>query len=56
MRYSEEQIIGFLQEAESDIPDVFDYIERFHNPRMRRRLAKQDLKFSAVLKPSLETG
>jgi putative transposase len=36
--------------------DIFDYIERFHNPRMRRRVASQDLKFSAVLKPSVETG
>jgi putative transposase len=36
--------------------DVFDYIERFHNPRMRRRVAKQDQKFSAVFKPPVETG
>ena len=36
--------------------DVFDYIERFHNSRMRRRVAAQDQKFSAVLKPSVETG
>ncbi len=36
--------------------DVFDYIERFHNPRMRRRVARQDLKFSGPLKPSVETG
>jgi putative transposase len=36
--------------------DVFAYIERFHNPRMRRRVAKHDLKFSAVFKPSVETG
>lgn len=28
--------------------DVFDHIERFHNPRMRRRVAKQDQKFSAL--------
>ena len=28
--------------------DLFDYIERFHNPRMRRRVARQDLKFSAI--------
>lgn len=28
--------------------DVFNYIERFHNPRMRRRVAKQDLKFQAL--------
>ena len=26
--------------------DIFDYIERFHNPRMRRRVAAQDLKLS----------
>jgi putative transposase len=36
--------------------DVFDYIERFHNPRMRRRVAVQEQKFSAVFKPSVETG
>jgi len=36
--------------------DVFDYIERFHNPRMRRRVAKQDLKFSGAFKPSVESG
>ena len=29
--------------------DVFNYIERFHNPRMRRRLARRDLEFSGVL-------
>lgn len=29
--------------------DIFDYIERFHNPRMRRRLAAQDAKFTALL-------
>lgn len=36
--------------------DLFDYIERFHNPRMRRRVARQDQKFSAVFKPSVKTG
>ncbi len=36
--------------------DIFDYIERFHNPRMRRRLATQDLKIEAVSKLSVETG
>jgi len=36
--------------------DLFDYIERFHNPRMRRSVAFQDRKLSAVLKPSVETG
>ena len=34
--------------------DVFNYIERFHNPRMRRRVAVQDQKFSTVFKPSVE--
>jgi len=36
--------------------DVFDYIERFHNPRMRRRVAKQDQKFLTYSKPSVVTG
>jgi putative transposase len=26
--------------------DLFDYIERFHNPRMRRRVARSDLQLS----------
>ncbi len=30
-----------LDEARSE---VFDYIERFHNPRMRQRLARQDMR------------
>lgn len=29
--------------------DIFDYIERFHNPRMRRRLAAQDQRFNSLL-------
>ena len=28
--------------------DVFEYIERRHNPRMRRRTAREDLKFSTL--------
>jgi len=36
--------------------DVFDYVKRLHNPRMRCRVATQDLKLSAVLKPSVKTG
>lgn len=36
--------------------DLFNYIERFHNPRMRRRVAKNDQKLSAVFKPSVEMG
>lgn len=34
---------------------IFDYIERFHNPRMRRRVAKQDQKFLDLFKPSVKT-
>ena len=29
--------------------DLFNYIERFHNPRMRRRVAKNDLELSTFL-------
>ena len=36
--------------------DLFDYLERFHNPRMRRRVARRDRAFSALIKPSVETG
>lgn len=36
--------------------DLFDYMERFHNPRMRRRVARWDQEFSALIKPSVETG
>ena len=36
--------------------DVFEYIERFHNPRMRRRVARQELKFSTLLQPSVISG
>ncbi|MDC9642610.1 IS3 family transposase, partial [Xanthomonas euvesicatoria] len=36
--------------------DVFDYIERRHNPRMRRRAAKQDQKVAALLQPSVISG
>jgi putative transposase len=36
--------------------DRFDDIERFHNPGMRRSVARQDKTFSALLKPSMETG
>jgi len=36
--------------------DVFAYLERFHNPRMRRRVARRDREFQALIKPSAETG
>ena len=36
--------------------DLFDYLERFQNPRMRRRVARRDREFQALIKPSVETG
>jgi len=36
--------------------DLFDYRERFHNPRMRRRVARRDREFSALTQPSVEMG
>ena len=36
--------------------DVFEYIERRHNPRMRRRRVKQDQKFSVLSKQSVISG
>jgi putative transposase len=36
--------------------DLFDYLERFHNPRMRRRVARRDREFSALTQPSVEAG
>ena len=36
--------------------DVFDYIERFHNPRRRRRLEAARIKQSLLTQPSVETG
>ena len=36
--------------------EVFNYIERFHNPRMRRRVARQDQRFSALFKLSVVAG
>ena len=42
-----------IDEARSD---VFDYIERFYNPRMQQRLDAQDQKFFALTQPSVKTG
>lgn len=28
--------------------DLFNYIERFHNPRMRKRIAKRDMEFETI--------
>nr|WP_312131069.1 IS3 family transposase [Stenotrophomonas pavanii] len=36
--------------------DMFEYIERRHNPRMRRRRVKQDQKFSTLSKQSVISG
>jgi putative transposase len=36
--------------------DLFDYIERFHNPRMQRRIDIQDQAFNTLTQPSAETG
>lgn len=36
--------------------DVFDYIERFHNPRMQRRLDARDQAFKLLTQSSVETG
>lgn len=42
-----------MSEARSDL---FDYIERFHNPRMQRRLDTQDQAFILLTQPSVKTG
>jgi len=36
--------------------DVFDYIERFHNPRRRRQLEAVKQKELLLTQPSVETG
>ncbi|MBI3811807.1 MAG: IS3 family transposase, partial [Nitrospirae bacterium] len=36
--------------------DIFDYIERFHNPRRRRRLEEAKQKELLLTQPSVETG
>ena len=36
--------------------DLFEYIERLHNPRMRRRVARQDQKLSTLPQPSVISG
>ena len=37
-------------------PDLCDYLERFHNPRMRRRVARRDREFSALTQLPVEMG
>ena len=36
--------------------DVFDYIERFHNPRRARRTRQREMDELALIKPSVEKG
>ncbi len=36
--------------------DVFDYIERFHNPLIQRRLDAKDQAFKLLTQPSVKTG
>ncbi len=36
--------------------DIFDYIERFHNPRKRRRMEMLKQQKSGLTHPSVETG
>ena len=36
--------------------DVFDYLERLHEPRKRRRVARRDQTVAALLEPSLISG
>ena len=36
--------------------DVFDYIERFHNPRIQRRLDSLDRELSTLTQPSVKRG
>jgi putative transposase len=36
--------------------DVFDYIERFHNPRIQRRLHSRRGEVSTLTQPSAKTG
>ena len=34
---------------------MFEYVERFHNPRMRRRIARHDRKLQTLSQPSLNS-
>ena len=45
-----------LLTLDAEKADPFGYIERFHDPRVRRRIAIQDQRLSAVFQPSVKTG
>ena len=49
-----ERVVQAYRARDEVRADLFDCIERFHNPRVRRRVARQDLKFSVLFKPSVE--
>ena len=45
----------YLTRAEAR-SDIFDYIERFYNPRRRRRIERRESEKKLFTKPSVETG
>ena len=45
----------YLTQAEARA-DIFDYIERFYNPRRRRKMGRQESENQLFFKPSVETG
>lgn len=45
----------YLTRAEAR-SDIFDYIERFHNPRRRRKMERQESENQLFFKPSVESG
>lgn len=45
----------YLTRAEARA-DIFDYIERFHNPEKRRKLEQKKCKNLGLIKPSVEMG
>ena len=45
----------YLTRAEAR-SDIFDYIERFYNPRRRRKMERQESENQLFFKPSVETG
>ena len=61
-RHTSEQIIGKLRTAEIELAkrqgtvDVFDYIERFHNPRRARRTDQRGKEEVGLTQLSVEKG
>jgi len=45
----------YLTRAEAR-SDIFDYIERFHNPRRRRKMEREESENQLFFKPSVESG